>query len=537
MRKAVFASLALLLVALAIAGCGSSKSKEDTTAGGKAGSARTYAELRWGMTPFPGALDYNKVDYGQTGLTEFLAVQGLLEFAPDGKVKPGLASSVEQPSPTTYIYHLKSVRFSDGKPLTSADVVFSLESSMSGKESILKNFWTDVASVAARNSSTVVVKLKRPSAVFPDIVAFAGRVIEKAAAEKSGEKALGTPGHMVIGTGPWKIDSFTPQASARLSRNPYWAGPKQPAERVDIEYFKSEASMALALRSGALDGAYDFSPRSFAHIPGVRPLTAPSALMVMAQVNTKIAPFNDVHVRRAMAYATDGKGMIDAVFHGLSGSYATESRSIAPESLFANLGSQSEIAQTISGLPSYEFNLTKAKEELSKSAHPHGFSTEIEVAQAGEAEIADAQILAADLAKIGIKATVHETTPAEETAWLTGKGRFSFTEPGAAYPDPSGLIAERLGPEEIYPQGGGVNVAEFRNAEFDKLLSESRETLNPHKRLQIIGKMLEIAANEAPVWPLYSPELSAALSEKYVMPLSYWGTLFGPWALDVKLAS
>ncbi len=537
MRKVVFAMLVLPAVALAIAGCGSSNSKENTTASGKASSTRTYAELRWGMPPFPGALDYNKVPYGTTGLTEFLAVQGLMEFAPDGKVEPGLASSVEQPSPTTYIYHLKSVRFSDGKPLTAADVVFSLQSGISGKESIVKSYWADVASVAARNSSTVVVKLKRPSAVFPDIVASVGRVIEKAAAEKSGEKALGTPGHMVIGTGPWKIDSFTPLGSARFSRNPYWTGPKQPAESVDIEYFKSEASMALALRSGALDGAYDFSPRSFAHIPAVRPLTAPGGLVVVAEVNTKIAPFNDVHVRRAMAYATDSKGMIDAVFHGLPGTYATEARSIVPENLFVNLGSQSEIAQTISELPSYEFNLVKAKEELAKSAYPHGFSTAIEVAQAGEAEIADAQILSADLAKIGIKATVHETSPAEETAWLTGKNRFSFTEPGAAYPDPESLIAERLGPEEIYPQGGGINDSNYRNAEFDKLLSESRETLDPHKRLQMIAKMLKIAGEEVPVWPLYSPGLYAALSEKYTMPLSYWGTLNGPWAMNVKLAS
>jgi peptide/nickel transport system substrate-binding protein len=536
MRKVVSASLALLVVALAIAGCGSSKESTNSSSS-QAGSSKSYAELRWGMPPFPGALDFNKVPYGTTSATEFLAVQSLMEFEPDGKVKLGLASSVEQPEPTTYVYHLKPVKFSDGTPLTAADVVFSLKSSIYGKESVVKSYWADVASVAERNSSTVVVKLKRPSPVFPDIVALAGQVIEKAAAEKSGEKALGTPGHMVIGTGPWKIDSFTPQANARLSPNPYWTGLKRPAEKISIEYFKTEASMALALRSGALDGTYDFSPRIFAHIPGVRPLTAAAPLVIMAQVNTKIAPFNDVHVRRAMAYATNSKGMIEAVFHGLPGTYATETRSIVPENLFANLGSQSEIAQTISELPSFEFNLTKAKEELSKSAYPHGFSTAIEVAQTNESEISDAQVLAADLAKIGIKATVHETTPAEETAWLTGKGRFSFTEPGAAFPDPESLIAERLGPEEIYPEGGGVNVAQYRNAAFAKLLSESRETLNAQKRLQMMAEMLKIVANEAPVWPLYSPGLFAALSEKYVMPLSYWGTFFGPWALNVKLAS
>lgn len=538
MRKVVCACLALLLVGLAIAGCGSSKGGESTKSGGGAGSTKTYAELRWGTLPWPGPLDCNKVCWGYTTVAESLAVQSLTEFEPDGKIKLGLASSVEQPSPTTYVYHLKSVRFSDGKPLTAADVVYSFQSGMFGKESVVKAYWSDVASVAARNSSTVVVRLKRPSAIFPDILAYVGRVFEKAAAERSGEKMLGTPGHMLIGTGPWKIDSFTPLTNARFSRNPYWTGPKQPAERINIEFFKTEGSMALALRSGAIDGVYDLTPRLFGHIPGARAQGATGGIITMVEVNTNIAPFNDVHVRRAMAYATDSKGMIDAVFHGLTGTYATETRSIVPENLFVNLGPQSEVARAITELPKYEFSLRKAKEELSKSAYPRGFSTTLEVTQSEESAIADAQILAADLAKVGIKTTVHEVTTAEETAWLTGKGRFLIDEAEAPYPDPEGLIAERLGPQEIYPQGGGLNMSNYRNAEFDGLLSESSETSNPHKRLQMIVKMLKIVGDDAPVWPLYSPGFDAALSEKYVMPpLSAWQAQFDPWALNVKLAS
>jgi peptide/nickel transport system substrate-binding protein len=538
MKKVVCAIVGLLLVALAIAGCGSSKSKEGTKSS-QIGSSKTYAELRWGMTPFPGALDYAKVGYGATGATESLAVQSLMEYEPDGKIKLGLASSAEQPSPTTYVYHLKSVKFSDGTPLTAADAVFSLDRAVYGKESFTKSFYSDVASVSARGSATVVVKLKRPSVIFPDVVAAYGQIIEKAAAEKTSEKELGTPGHMVVGTGPWKIDSYTPESNTRFSRNPYWTGPKQPAERISIEYFKTEAPMALALRSGTLDGAdVYFSPRTFANIPGVRQLVAQAPLVVMAEVNTKLAPFNDLHVRRAMAYATNSKGMIDALFHGLPGAeYAIEDKSVVPEGLFVNLGSHSEIAQTIADLPKYGFNLAKAKEELAKSAYPHGFSTTIEIAQESAQEISDAQILAADLAKIGIKASVHEATHAEETAWLTGKNRFSFTEAGASFPDPIGLIEQRLGPGQIYPEGGGINDSNYRNSEFDKLLEESDEALNAHQRLQMIGKMLKIAGGEAPVWPLYSPGLFASLSEKYVMSFSFWTAVSGPWALSVKPAS
>lgn len=135
--------------------------------------------------------------------------------------------------------------------------------------------------------------------------------------------------------------------------------------------------------------------------------------------------------------------------------------------------------------------------------------------------------------------TVHEASAAEETKWLTGKGTgISLTDAGVYYPDPLELIEERLGPNEIYPLGAGANVANYRNPEFDKLLSEAGESLDKHERLQMIGDLLRIVANEVPDWPLYSPGLFATLSDKYVLPgFSYWTQLFSPWALHVKLTS
>jgi peptide/nickel transport system substrate-binding protein len=483
-----------------------------------------------------GPLDWNR-NVVALVTVESLTVDNLMEFEPDGQVKPGVASSVEQPNPTTYVYHLKSIKFSDGNPMTAADVVFSLERNIHGREAWAKAYWEDVASITAPNSKTVVVKLKQPNAIFQRVVAFTGEVIEKSAAEKVNEKELGTPGHLLIGTGPWKLDNYKPEVSAQLSPNPYWTGAARPAQKITIDLFKTEASMALALRSGEIDGAFNYqSPKDFANISGVRQLTSPGATVTLVSANTKSPPLNDVHVRRAVAYASDAKGMIGAIYpHG----EAIEDASIIPPSFFGGMGTPSEVNAVQSGLPKYEFDLEKARQELAKSAYPHGFSTEIAVEQVESAAVSAAEILSADLAKIGITAKVHELPSSEAAAVLgSGKSKLEVLTIYGFYPDPEGIMSSILAPSQINPPGSGINIANYRNAEVDRLMPESLETLNSAKRLQMIGRLLGIVASEAPYWPLYTHASFWALSEKYVMPqLSWWTAEWGTWALGVKLAS
>lgn len=537
MKKYLCAGAALLLT-LALAACGGSGKGQSTAASNGTGSSSTYPELRWGMSNLNGSIDWIKTISPAMLSIEQLAVQNLMAFEPDGKVVPGLASSVERPTPTTYVYHLKSVKFSTGKPLTSADVVFSLKRNLSD-EAWTKAYWEDVASVSARGASTVVIKLKRPSAFWQQILAFTGQITEKAQIERIGTKALGTPGNLPIGTGPWKLDSYQPEASIQLSRNPYWTGPQPPAAKINVSIFKDEASLALALRSHAVDGTFNyFTPKTFENIPGMRTLKAPGILVVFVGVNTTRAPFTDVHVRRAIAYASDAAGMIRAGSPGA----ATEDASIVPTSTFSSLGSTSQVNAMLEALPKYHFDLVAAKQELAKSAYPHGFTTEIQVPESsGSGEQQDAEILAADLAKIGITAKIFEEKPDEEAKFnaeasklVTMKVELDYSP----YADPEGVLGLIFPPSQIGPPGSGLNFASYRNSELDKLQLEEAETLSPTRRLQSIGDLLGIAAREAPYWPLYTLDALATLSEKYVYPtFSGWTSIYGQWAMDVKLAS
>jgi peptide/nickel transport system substrate-binding protein len=532
MRRYLCACIALVAM-FGLAGCGGSKGQAGNAASkGGAGSSKSYAELRWGSLPVGGPLDWYKSPQGEVLAVESLAVQSLMQYEPDGSIKPGLASSVEQPNPTTYVYHLRSVKFSDGKPMTSADVIFSLDRAMNGKESWVKSYWTDVASITAPNSATVAVKLKKPSAFFQDIVAFSGQVTEKTSTEKMGEKEIGTPGHMLIGTGPWKIDSYTPDVSAVLSRNPYWTGPQPPTRKITINFFKDEAAIALALRSGAIDGAAIYeAPKNFASIPGTRHLSAPGVFNQTITLGTEQPPFNDVHVRRAIAYATDTQGMVHALYPG---GEASQAHTIMADSIFADLGSEGEVSQMLASLPQYEFNLAKAKQELAQSAYPHGFGTSIEVEAGEEGPDAVAQIMATDLSKIGINAKVNELTAQETSAWDTGKLHFIISSWGAVYPDPENLMSLILNPAQI----PGLNEAKYRNSEVDRLRAESGETLNKPKRLQLIDKLLTTVNNDVPYRQLFTIASLATISEKYVYPrFSYWTQFFSPWAMNVKLAS
>lgn len=534
MRKCLCVCVALVL-AVIVAGCGGSGQPGKVASNGEVGSSKSYPELRWGESPFPGALDWQKTLWIQDVDIESLVVQGLVEFEPSGKLKPGLASSIERPNATTYVYNIRTgVKFSDGRPLTVADVVYSLDQNMVNKESVMKAFWTDVASVSSRGNSAVVVKLKRPDAVWPDIIAFSGRIFEKDAAERAGEKAQGTPSGMLIGTGPWKFGSFTPEVRVQLSRNPYWTGPRQPAERVSFTFFKSEGEMALALRSGAIDGASVYSsPKLFVHVPGIHTLSpGPRVGTTYLTMNTAIPPFNNVHVRRAISYATNVEGMIKGLFPA---GVATEDAAITAADLFSGFAS-SEASKMLDALPKYGFDLAAAKRELAKSPYPHGFTTEVQALAAESVHVETAEILASDLAKIGIDAKVHEIQTSESTDLYGSKVKLLVGGLGALYPDPEAFLSVLLPESEIEPPGGGGNRAQWRNAAANKLLTEENKTLNPTTRLRLIGKLLTMANSEAPYRVLYSAGSPASLSNKYVFPqASEFTEWYTPWAMDVKL--
>ncbi len=89
--------------------------------------------------------------------------------------------------------------------------------------------------------------------------------------------AFGQPGVLVMGTGPWEVDTLDPTTGAELSANPNWWGGKVPIQHISVKFFNNETSEALAFRAGEIDLDDSVTdPRSFAATSGAKLLTARS---------------------------------------------------------------------------------------------------------------------------------------------------------------------------------------------------------------------------------------------------------------------
>src|SRR5579871_6063419 len=133
--------------------------------------------------------------------TDSLMCESLLRQAPSGLLQPGLAT-VSNPSPTTLVFTLRpGVRFWDGRPVTSADVVYSLERAASPK---LGGYYASrldrIASVTATSPTQVTVKLTQPDYWLEgELASMPGIIIEKSFAEQE-DKDYGTPAGSIMCT-------------------------------------------------------------------------------------------------------------------------------------------------------------------------------------------------------------------------------------------------------------------------------------------------------------------------------------------------
>jgi peptide/nickel transport system substrate-binding protein len=244
-------------------------------------------------------------------------LEPLMMTPPTGHPRRWLASSVSTPTPTTYVYHLRhGVRFWDGAELTSTDVAYSLNYERKPSSQVHSFGFPSVKTVKALGRYTVEVILRHPDPAWVSESSIYGydHVFEKRF-QQAHKASFGNPGTLVMGTGPWKIDSFDPTSGAELSANPHWWRGKVPVQPITFKFFADENSMALAFRAG--DNRHrrprgDRRPRSFSGTAGTKVLTAPSMNEVFISMNTRVAPFNDIHVRRAIAYATSRAGLITA---------------------------------------------------------------------------------------------------------------------------------------------------------------------------------------------------------------------------------
>jgi len=249
-----------------LAACGSGGSSGTTHGGGTLIGSTVLtppakgevSRVNWGLFYEPSGLDWIfSYNYEENTVVTNIT-ESLMRLTPQFAIEPSLAQSFTEPDPLTKIYKIRSgVAFSDGSPMTAADVVFSLRRNLDAAS--YWNFaYVNVKSIDQTGPNEVTVSMKHPDEVFHPLMATPAGGVGKASYIKAKGKAYGTPSAGPIGTGPFAFKSWGQGASITLTRNEhYWDSSHVPkAHEFVFTFIPQESTMTTALLSGEIDGAY-----------------------------------------------------------------------------------------------------------------------------------------------------------------------------------------------------------------------------------------------------------------------------------------
>jgi peptide/nickel transport system substrate-binding protein len=497
---------AAALGATALAACGSSGSD-----GGGASSSE-LTDQTWIVPQDWGAMDPTKVAATNTGAI-LLVFEPLVLASADGGVEPNLATQ-STPDPTTFVYKLRTdANFSDGNPVTIDDVLYSFEiHAAKNSTSTLAGNFSDVTSIKATGDDELTVTLAHPDVQFENTVAQIG-IVEKSVRESLG-KGAGSPDKPNVGSGPYVIKSYSPGSQLVLQRNADYWGAKPTAETLTLKVIPDDSARLLAVQSGDVTGAFEIpagDADQYASAPGMKLITGSNPSVMLFNVNTTIAPWNDIHVRRAVAEAIDKEGIVNAVLKGRG----TPAVSVVRRDNVSTLFSESEADTLYRQLDKNPFDLNAAKAEMAQSATPDGFDAEVVYSAVEPTSGLVAQAVAANLEPLGIHLTVKSLPDAQYTDAVF----FKHTAPASIVdfttdiPDPISLPNYLSNSKNTLDGGGYTNIAEYVNPAQDQVLNEYLQTPSDQtaKRAELLKQAMTTLSVDMPYIPIYNSDYLAVV--------------------------
>ncbi|GAA2622335.1 ABC transporter substrate-binding protein [Dactylosporangium fulvum] len=448
------------------------------------------------------------------------------------KLVPDLAAEMPkiEDGGKKYTFTLKDgVKFEDGSPITSKDIKYGIE----------RNFATDVLSggppyltevldqgqsypgpykdtdpnklglksVQTPDDKTIVFTLKEPLSDFQYLLAMPG-ASPLPQAKDTGDKYGDKP----FSSGPYKFQSYDAGKKAVLVRNENW-DPKTDTvrkalpdtveltigtapEEIDNQLLSGDVDVDVA-QTGVQQGA---QPKVLLNADKKKNADTPNTGFIRYfSINTKVAPFDNIHCRKAVQYATDKTTMQTARGGADAGG------DIGINMLPPNIAGHDDYDpyNTKSGKP----QIDKAKEELKLCGKPDGFETVLATRNAGK-EPKTAEALQAALTNVGIKVRLdptdaslyfRSTIGSPTNVHAKGYG-LMMAGWGADFPTGYGFLSVLVDGRNI-PESGNNNYAELNNSEVNSLIDKAKAETDPAKAADIWKQINHIVMDEAVMVP------------------------------------
>jgi peptide/nickel transport system substrate-binding protein len=515
-----------------LAACGGSSS--NVASQGVAGAdslpagSGEIAHLTFGYADGPRSLDPAfGLNSGSNLYNMCLGFEALMTYDEALHLTPSLAASWHTPDPSTYVYRLRDgLTFTDGSPVTPEDVKFSFERHTDQRlASSFIAYLTRLKRVEITGPREVTIRLTQPDVTFRYIPTFIV-IVKKAQVEQLG-KDYGTPKGIPVGTGPYEFTSFTIDQTVKSKRFERYWGKKPQVKAITWQTIADQSAQMLAIGAGDIDGVFDVSNDipSWERISTVRFHEAPPSSTTWISLAAQKPPWNDVHVRRAFAYSVDRAGIARAIDNGLG----TPAKSLIPPLQWRGVLDGPETDRFIAGLPSYSFDLDKAKQELAKSSVPKGFSFQAAAPSSSPELVKMMEVIAQALGQIGVNLSVKElsgqaysglgTNPAYPTRIVS----FLFD-----YPDPIEVF------NKFTTKGAATDIAHFTTPELNRLFNEQAASTDASVRARDIEQMARIAQDQVPFVPITWEGNGLALRKDLVFrSFNPYTGLVGCWASEI----
>ncbi|MFI5041044.1 MAG: ABC transporter substrate-binding protein [Acidimicrobiales bacterium] len=479
----VRAACAVAIAGLVATACSSSGGKGNGS-GASSASTTTPAAL----TPKPGGKVVMGVEaeidgflptanrFDVTGLTYATTVfDPLATYGSDNKVHPYLAESIT-PNADYTVWTIKlrpNITFSNGDPLTNADVVADLQAHQ--KSSLTGPAITNIQSVApGPDNLTVIVTTKTPWVPFP--VYLTGQV-----GMVFSPKMLTDPqgSQHPIGTGPFILKEWVPGNHFIATKNPnYWQKGLPYLDSVEYRPIVESTSRDSSLAAGTVDVIHSSDPQTTVDLKGnnsVNMITDAGAVgeveEVFIMLNTGKAPLDDVTLRQALAYATDRKKVVATIDFGL------EADSNGP---FGNPGSA---FHGPTGYP--DFDLAKAKALVAQYEQKHGVTSvptfELGTTNSGR-NLQEVSLLQQMWADAGIKVTIKQVEQSQFILYALQGNYNAYLWRQFGEPDPDGDYVW-WSSATAAPEGAlSLNFARNKNPKIDADLQTGRTSADTATR-------------------------------------------------------
>lgn len=426
-------------------------------------------------------------------------------------IQPELAEKYEiSDDKKSITFHLrKDATFHDGSPVTAEDVKWSLDrlvASPIGKAQFSTGSMTDPKQFVIVDEHTVRVDLPQPdrfalpnfALTYPIIV---NSKLAKAHATSDDPFASKWLIANAAGGGSYKVESFSMGEKVLFSRFEDWkCGPLPSFKRVLWRTVPAAESRIASLVRGDADIAQDLPPKDAVKLSGnkdVKVLNVPMTnVFDFIGMNSKIAPFDNVKVRQAIAYALPYDAMFDAALFKRG------------RPLFGGKPGEPETTEFPQPL-GYNTDLDKAKSLLKEAGLENGFNTtfSFDLSRATVAEPISILVQEA-LGKIGVKVEINKVPSGQLGTLLQNKKVPFYFEGSAAYlRDPDYFF--RI----FYFGGTRWNFGSYDNPEFNKLVDKTRFETDKATYDADVKRMITLVKEEIPVILLWEPSLNLGMQK------------------------